>query len=358
MAHTVSHSAYRQLTDRLNRFPQGAPPAELLTKILKVLFDRREAELVSLLPIRPFTAKRAAGAWRMTEKEAHKILDGLAGKALLVDFEVNGDMHYVLPPPMAGFFEFSMMRIREDIDQRLLAELFYQYLNQEEDFVRALFTEGQTQLGRAFVHEPALSEANALHVLDYERASEVVKTASHRGISMCYCRHKMMHLDRACAAPMDICMTFNTAAESLIRHGHARPVEVPEGLELLAKARENNLVQFGENVRQGVNFICNCCGCCCEAMTAARRFALMQPIHTTNFSAGGRENLQWLRQMRKFMPGGGHDPGFGQRSQTPQAESGPGGRKPLPGLRRVPAGVHPEPAAYPSSTGPIGCSHP
>jgi hypothetical protein len=25
MAHTVSHSAYRQLTDRLNRFPQGAP---------------------------------------------------------------------------------------------------------------------------------------------------------------------------------------------------------------------------------------------------------------------------------------------------------------------------------------------
>jgi ferredoxin len=283
MAHTRSRSPYRQLTDRLNRFPQGAPPAALLTRILKVLFDPREAELVSLLPIKPFTVKRAAAVWRMPESEAHKILDQLAGKALLVDFEVNGEMHYVLPPPMAGFFEFSMMRIREDIDQRLLAELFYQYLNQEEDFVRALFTEGQTQLGRAFVHEPALSDENALHVLDYERASQVIETASHRGISMCYCRHKMKHMDRACSAPMDICMTFNTAAESLIRHGHARAVEVAEGLELLARARENNLVQFGENVRQGVNFICNCCGCCCEAMTAARRFAVMQPIHTTNF---------------------------------------------------------------------------
>ncbi len=176
-----------------------------------------------------------------------------------------------------------MMRIREDIDQRLLAELFYQYLNVEEDFVRALFTEGQTQLGRAFVHEPALSETNALHVLDYERASEVINSATHRGISMCYCRHKMTHMDRACTAPMDICMTFNTSAESLIRHRHARSVGVSECLELLAKARENNLVQFGENVRQGVNFICNCCGCCCEAMIAARRFAVKHPIHTTNF---------------------------------------------------------------------------
>lgn len=283
MAHIASRSAYQRLTERLNRFPQGAPPSDLLTKILKMLFDRREAELVSLLPVRPFTVGRAAGIWKMTGRETRMILDQLAEKALLVDFEVNGEMRYVLPPPMAGFFEFSMMRIRADIDQKLLAELFYQYLNQEEEFVRALFTQGQTRLGRAFVCEPVLSEKNALHVLDWERASEVIKGASFRGIGICYCRHKMKHMDRACSAPMEICMTFNTAAESLIRHGHARSVDAVEGLELLAKARENNLVQFGENVRQGVNFICNCCGCCCEAMIAARRFAVMHPVHTTGF---------------------------------------------------------------------------
>ena len=45
----------------------------------------------------------------------------------------------MLPPPMAGFFEFSMMRIGNGYDQKLLAELFYQYLNVEEDFVRDLF---------------------------------------------------------------------------------------------------------------------------------------------------------------------------------------------------------------------------
>ena len=42
-------------------------------------------------------------------------------------------------------------------------------------------------------------------------------------------------------------------------------------------------MQFGENVRRGVAFICNCCGCCCEAMLAAQRFGLLHPIHTTNY---------------------------------------------------------------------------
>jgi len=184
---------------------------------------------------------------------------------------------------MAGFFEFSMMRVRNDINQKVLSELFYQYLNEEEDFIRELFTLGETQLGRTFVNEPALSNENALHVLDYERASEVINTASHMGVGTCYCRHKMQHLGKACDAPLEICMTFNNTAASLIRHGFARSVDKKEGINLLQEAYDNNLVQFGENVREKVSFICNCCGCCCEAMIAARRFAIMNPIHTTNF---------------------------------------------------------------------------
>jgi NAD-dependent dihydropyrimidine dehydrogenase PreA subunit len=184
---------------------------------------------------------------------------------------------------MAGFFEFSMMRLRGDIDQKVLGELFYQYMNVEEDLIKALFANGETQLGRVFVQERVLTNSQALHVLDYERATEVIRSATHRGIGVCYCRHKMMHMERACDAPMDICMTFNSSAESLIKYGYARPVDISEGLDLLQQAWENNLVQFGENVCEGVNFICNCCGCCCEAMIAARRFGFMHPVHTSNF---------------------------------------------------------------------------
>jgi len=283
MAHHTIKSSYSSLSERINRFPQGAPPSELLFSILKILFSEKEAGLVSCLPIKPFSAKKASRIWKMDLTNTKKTLDKLASRAILVDIEQNGETFYVLPPPMAGFFEFSMMRVREDIDQKVLSELFYEYLNVEEDFIRELFTQGETQLGRTFVHEPALSTQNALHVLDYERATEVIKTATHRGVGICYCRHKMQHMDQACTAPQEICMTFNTVGASLMRHGHAREVDVKEGLDLLQEAYENNLVQFGENIRKDVNFICNCCGCCCEAMIAARKFAIFNPVHTTNF---------------------------------------------------------------------------
>ncbi len=283
MAHHTIKSSYSALSDRLNRFPQGAPPSDLLFSILKILFSEREAELVSTLPIKPFTAKQASRIWKMDLAKTQNALDILASRALLVDMQQNGEVVYVLPPPMAGFFEFSLMRVRHDIDQKTLSELFYEYMNVEEDFIRELFTEGETQLGRTFVHEPALMAENALHVLDYERATEVIKTATHIGVGTCYCRHKMMHMDRACDAPQEICMTFNNAAASLVRHGHAHQIDAAECLDLLNQAYENNLVQFGENVKQKVNFICNCCGCCCEAMIAARRFAILNPVHTTNF---------------------------------------------------------------------------
>jgi ferredoxin len=56
-----------------------------------------------------------------------------------------------------------------------------------------------------------------------------------------------------------------------------------ECLDLLQVAYDQKLVQFGSNVREEVNFICNYCACCCEAMIAARRFGLLHPVHSTNF---------------------------------------------------------------------------
>ena len=48
MAHHTLKSGYENLVDRLNRFPQGAPPSKTLFEILRVLFDEKEAGMVSL----------------------------------------------------------------------------------------------------------------------------------------------------------------------------------------------------------------------------------------------------------------------------------------------------------------------
>lgn len=287
MSHHLVKTGYTGLVERLNLFSQGATPSESLFKILKILFSEGDAAMVSQLPVRPFSVKRAARIWKLSEVETRKILEDLAERAILLDLEKDGVQTYILPPPMIGFFEFSLMRLRGDIDQKALSELFHQYVHVEDDFLKALFMTGETQVGRIFVHEPAIPipepAAVSLCILDYERATEVIKTASHRGVSLCYCRHKMAHLERSCAAPQEICMTFNDPAQALIKHRHARSVSKEECLDLLQVAWDHKLVQFGSNVREGIGFICNCCGCCCEAMASARRFGLMHPIHTTNF---------------------------------------------------------------------------
>ena len=78
---------------------------------------------------------------------------------------------YVLPPPMAGFFEFSLMRVRGDVDQKALAELFYQYLNVEADFVRGPLRAAARRSSAGPSSTSRRSPPrNALHVLDYERA--------------------------------------------------------------------------------------------------------------------------------------------------------------------------------------------
>ena len=279
MAHNhTAGSPYSRLQERLDRFPQGAPASKLLYDIMKILMTEKEAGLMAQLPIKPFTVKQAAEIWKLSECEAQKALDELASRAIIVDIEQNGEQIYAVPPPMAGFFEFSLMRVRDDIDQKALSELFYQYITVEEDFMRDLVCGGDIQMGRIFPQEPQIPDEYTLQVLDYERATNVIDTASHIGISMCYCRHKAMHRGTACDAPMDICMTFNTTAATLIKYGHARQVDASECRGLLAQAYDHNLVQFGENVRRRVNFICNCCSCCCEALLAIKRFGVAQTI--------------------------------------------------------------------------------
>jgi len=174
--------------------------------------------------------------------------------------------------------------VRTDIDQQLLSELYHQYLNVEGEFMHDLFYGVETKLGRVFVQELMVSESEAVHILDYERATHVIETAEHIAVGMCYCRHKMEHMGMACNAPMDVCLTFGNVADALSRHGHSRAIGKSEALDTLARSYEANLVQCGENVRQGVSFICNCCGCCCEAMLAAKRYGLRQPVYTTGFS--------------------------------------------------------------------------
>jgi len=306
MGHITSKDAYKSLEERINLFTQGAAPTETLYKILQVLFDEKEARMMALLPIRPFTVEKAAKIWGLSGVEAEKFLNHLCDKALMVDSYHNGVRKFVMPPPMAGFLEFALMRTRGDIDQKYLSELYHQYMSVEEDFIKDLFFATETRFGRVFVQEPVLMSSKGNYILDYERATHIIESANYIGVGTCYCRHKAHHLGTPCEidAPWEVCLTFDNVARSLSAHNdYARLIDKSEALDILAMSYDYNLVQMGENVREHPSFLCNCCGCCCEGLQAARRFAPMQPVATTNYiPAIGLENCVGCGKCAKVCP--------------------------------------------------------
>lgn len=284
MAHLTGRTGYKALIDRYNKFPQGAPESETLYEILKVMFTHEEASLVSLLPIKPFSVKDASKVWKKSEDESYEILNSLAEKALLLDMNDSKEQKYVVPPPMIGFFEFALMRTGGHFDQKLLSELFHQYLENEEDFMRKLLAL-KTPVGRVLVNENSVKESDAAYVLDYEKATSIIEKAESIGVSRCYCRHKAEHLGEHCDAPQEVCLSINDLSHSLSKHGYAKIISKERAFEILDLSYKHNLIQFAENVQDDVGFICNCCACCCMALKGAKKMGIPQAISSSNFIA-------------------------------------------------------------------------
>ncbi len=247
-----------------------------------MLFGPEEAALAVKLPLRFEPVGKLSRRLGVPEVELDDRLQRMADRALVFDLEKNGTRYYMLAPTIVGIFEFSMMRVRDDIDQKAVAELLSEYLGSDGVFARQAF-EGSTQIGRALVHETVLPEGDHAEILDYERATSVVRDAGRWAIGMCYCRHVKHHLGKGCDMPMDVCMSLGFGADFAIRHGHAREVELPEALDVLARTRELGLVHIGDNVQKRLTYICSCCGCCCEMLTALTTFDMAGAVVSSNY---------------------------------------------------------------------------
>ncbi len=271
---------YRQLVDRLDAGtvafpePEDARAWEGWRDILEILYSPEEAALASKLPVLPSGIERIAERTGRTPAELGPLLDRMADKGLVLDLvhPETGAVKYVLSPPVVGFFEFSMMRAKDSIPKRRMAEALDAYTRFDDAFVREVFG-ADTKIGRTLVHESALGD-EAPDVLDWERATSLVMEAKHRAVSLCYCRHKAEHLGHACDAPVDNCMSLNAGAAFVVRRGFGREVDKSEALELLHQAREAGLVQIADNVQQRPTYICNCCGCCCGQLQGINQFDL------------------------------------------------------------------------------------
>jgi ferredoxin len=279
MGHLALKDAYGALRNRLDKNPIGAPDTKALYEILRIVFTEEE------MPMQMAGLTEISRRTGIDQGTLQARLAAMADKGLVFDFEFNGKMLYMLAPTIVGFFEFSMMRRREDIDQKRLAGLVHDVLLGDATFGNQ-FLASEASPFRVRAHESSFAAGNFTEVLDHERATRMIEDAGHWSVGLCHCRHVAHHRGEDCAKfPMETCLSLGTGAEWTVKHGLARDIGKNEALALLAQAHDLGLVFTGDNVQHRPTFLCLCCSCCCGVLNGFKKFRPVEATFSSNFRA-------------------------------------------------------------------------
>ncbi|MDI6830605.1 MAG: 4Fe-4S binding protein [Actinomycetota bacterium] len=270
---------YVRLMRRLDEFPAGAMPSENLLAILRLIFDAQEAELAVELPSGLEEIGSIAARLGRDEGELETILERMADKGLVLARTKGGRRHYCLLPLVPGIFEMQFMKGETTPEKRRIAELFDAYYH--EGWGEKSWS-SQTALARVMMVEEEIPRGE--QVLPYERVSEFIKESTYMALTTCFCRHEAELLGRSCGAPKDVCMCFGPFAEFLVERGFARKATREEVLDALDRAEKAGLVHITDNIQDKINFICNCCGCCCGFLGTITRLNIAGAVAASRYT--------------------------------------------------------------------------
>jgi ferredoxin len=293
MGHNAGKDIYRKLGRKIDGLTMRAPWNDALYSILKELYTAEDAELIIKMPYGFATLDRLAKVTGIAPPQLERQLESLCPRGLVMDICIGGEYYYTPSPFAVGFFEFTMMRTRGEVDFPKMAKLFRAYLD-DGLFLAANAGSGQRiSFMRALPWEGCVEDEDHIEVLDYEKASAIVEATDRFALGVCACRHQRRHLgEDQCKAPHDNCSVFGSSGvDFMLRNGFGREVSKTEMLENIARSRELGLVINADNVQRSVRFMCHCCSCCCEAVQGITKHGYTNTVVTSSFIAGFNQEL-------------------------------------------------------------------
>jgi Fe-S-cluster-containing hydrogenase component 2 len=96
----------------------------------------------------------------------------------------------------------------------------------------------------------------------------------------CICRKEQSLVDKECRFPMRTCLTVYESEGPKT----ATRVSREEAMEFLDEAEEMGLVHIVSNVVHGIEFICNCCSCCCGILRSVVEYGISESVATSSYS--------------------------------------------------------------------------
>lgn len=274
----MAENIYENLIDRLNQYPAGAPKTERFIELLQTLFTEEEAKMGAAMPIFPTPISSIAESVGIDEAEVKPILETMANKGLVYHRAQDGQDSYSLFPLVPGIFELQFMKGEVSEKTKKLAGLFDEmwYSGWADDLFAS-----KTQMARVVVMEKEIP--SGVEVFPYEKASKFIEQAEYLSLSVCYCRHEKDLLGKSCGRSKDVCIQFGPFAKYVVERDFGRKITKEEAYKILDKAEEEGLVHLSDNSQKRINFICNCCGCCCGILGGITRLHKPQAVATSHF---------------------------------------------------------------------------
>ena len=275
MGHLVGKDIYKKLGKKLDGLSMRVPYTKAFSALLQELYSREEADLIVRMPYKPSSIGRIEKVTGITGTKLQTMLDKLSDSGLVMDMWNKRRNQYIyMPLPfIIGIYEFTMMRTGNPEKSRHWANLFHAYFS-EGDLYRANISKGQQiAIMRTIPYDDTVLLNDYVQIFDYQRARTIVEQAKVFSIGICSCRHEAMHIqEKKCNIPLETCCSFGRSAEYLIRHNLARQVDKQEMLDSLTRAQELGLMLNGDNEKRNVDYICQCCSCCCHLIKSINKF--------------------------------------------------------------------------------------
>jgi electron transport complex protein RnfB len=282
----MTEELYDRLADIFNMIGFGSSKSPELIALLKSLFNGEEVRVaVNLSPMAPEPPATVAGRISEDPEKIAILLDKMADKGLIYSSIRDGEKWYKIIQLVPGIFELQFMKGEVSDRAKELARLFDDYFHASTPDKKqaASDTEDVIHFARVIPLEKTLDPQT--HVFPFEEARQYIEEAEAITVSTCYCRHKQRLLDRGCEYPDEVCLQIGPFAEFVKERGFGRAITKEEALKVLKKSADAGLVHTSSNTQERIDFICNCCTCCCGILKGVSHFNA--PVRTISSNYEG-----------------------------------------------------------------------
>lgn len=284
----MSREIYDKLAEALNTRSMAYPsiPCDEFYVLAEELFTPEQAEIASSMPVDPVSAEELADRVKVSDLAGlAKQLDEMAGRGLMRVKERAGERLYELMPLVPGIIELQFMHGRTDERTRRLAQLFKSYGKAVKSILLPIPTPAAIDKPktRTIVIKREIHAKTT--VLPYEEVMKLIGKTEHIAAGTCVCRHQGDLLDRPCDKPKeDLCMIFGASAQFAQNYGFVNLISKEEARRRIDEAEKTGLVHnYADSQDRYIDLLCNCCGCHCFILRAAKRSPLPSEFVIANW---------------------------------------------------------------------------